>query len=91
MTVLAREEPISPELALVCPELAQRARELLPERDPNGFVPGRAARSAARFGPKTWLVASVYAVVSMVIVVANGVAIGALIVMALTLAADWNA
>ena len=34
-------EPISPELALVCPELRQRAIEALPDRDPDGFVPPR--------------------------------------------------
>jgi hypothetical protein len=32
---LTIEEPLSPELALVCPELAERARQLLP--DPGSF------------------------------------------------------
>jgi hypothetical protein len=29
---IALDEPLSPELALVCPELAERARALLPDR-----------------------------------------------------------
>ena len=33
------DEPISPELVLVCPELRARALEALPERDPDGFFP----------------------------------------------------
>jgi hypothetical protein len=32
---------VSPELALVCPELRQQAIEQLPDRDPDGFVPRR--------------------------------------------------
>jgi len=31
-------EPLSPELALVCPELAERARQLLPEPGSFGVV-----------------------------------------------------
>jgi hypothetical protein len=38
---LSLDEPLSPELALVCPELAERARQLLPE-------PGRLAPPVAR-------------------------------------------
>lgn len=34
-------EPVSPELALVCPELRERAVAALPERDPDGFIPAR--------------------------------------------------
>ena len=34
-------EPISPELALVCPETRALALELLPQRDPDGFLPQR--------------------------------------------------
>ena len=34
-------ETISPELALVCPELRQQALEALPERDPYAFIDDR--------------------------------------------------
>jgi hypothetical protein len=41
MRAVAVVEPweIHSELALVSPEVSERARELLPERDPNGFLP----------------------------------------------------
>jgi hypothetical protein len=41
MRAVAVVEPweIHSELALVSPEVCERARELLPERDPNGFLP----------------------------------------------------
>ena len=35
------EDLISPELALVCPELRRQAIEALPDRDPDCFVPRR--------------------------------------------------
>jgi hypothetical protein len=37
----AQQDAISPELALVCPELRRIAIEALPDRDPGGFVPPR--------------------------------------------------
>jgi hypothetical protein len=40
-------EPISPELALVCPELAERVRKQLPARPWEMFVPAPAAASVA--------------------------------------------
>ena len=46
---LRLDEPLSPELALVCPELAERARQLLP--DPSWLSPFVRAESAAPVGP----------------------------------------
>jgi hypothetical protein len=43
------DEPLSPELALVCPELAERARQLLP--DPSWLAPFIRAEASARVGP----------------------------------------
>jgi hypothetical protein len=43
----ARAEPLSPELALVDPELRARALETLPARDPEALVPARAAPGPA--------------------------------------------
>lgn len=43
------DEPLSPELALVCPELAQRARQLLP--DPSWLAPFVRAEATAPVGP----------------------------------------
>lgn len=36
-------EIVSPELALVCPELRERSLVLLPERDPDAWIPERLA------------------------------------------------
>jgi hypothetical protein len=46
---IALDEPLSPELALVCPELAERARRLLPE--PGWLAPVVRAEASPRNGP----------------------------------------
>ncbi len=46
---IALDEPLSPELALVCPELAERARRLLPE--PGWLVPVVRAETPTGSGP----------------------------------------
>ena len=46
---IALDEPLSPELALVCPELAERARRLLPE--PGWLAPVVRAETATRNSP----------------------------------------
>ena len=46
---LSLDEPLSPELALVCPELADRARRLLPE--PGWLAPIVRAEAPARVSP----------------------------------------
>ncbi len=46
---IALDEPLSPELALVCPELAERSRLLLP--DPGWLVPYVRAETAPRRTP----------------------------------------
>jgi hypothetical protein len=43
------DEPLSPELALVCPELSERARQLLP--DPSWLAPFMRAEDSLQVGP----------------------------------------
>jgi hypothetical protein len=45
---LPLDEPLSPELALVCPELAERARHLMPEPR---WLTSTQAEVSARVGP----------------------------------------
>jgi hypothetical protein len=47
-------EPLSPELVLVCPELAEKARPLVPE--PDSVAAASRAEPAARLGPLQTLV-----------------------------------
>jgi hypothetical protein len=46
---LRLDEPLSPELALICPELAERARQLLP--DPCWVAPLARVEASAPVGP----------------------------------------
>ena len=80
-------EPVSPELALVCPELGRRARKHLPERDPDGFLRPLTATSPRT--ARTWLAALLYAAVSTLQIVTAGVVITTAAVLVLTLGADW--
>jgi hypothetical protein len=78
-------DPLSPELALVDPALAARARALLPERDPDGFVPERPAiprpsrRSVAGL-------AFLYAAMTLAVIVVQGVAAVVAVMVVLTIA-----
>jgi hypothetical protein len=59
---LSLDEPLSPELALVCPELAERARQLLPE--PGWLAPVVRLETAARIRPMHMLLLAVVVVLS---------------------------
>jgi hypothetical protein len=55
------DEPLSPELALVCPELAERARAVLPE--PGWLAPVVGVEPAPRTRPVQALVLALVAIV----------------------------
>ena len=57
---LSIDEPLSPELALVCPELAERARQLLPE--PGWLAPVVRIETAVRVRPLQTLVLALFAI-----------------------------
>ncbi len=81
-------EVVSPELALVCPELAAAARARLPERDPDAFLlrPG-ANRTGSRRGQRArrpvevtvalpqWLATVLYVVVMSSALFVRGLAV----------------
>lgn len=56
-------EPISPELVLVCPDLAAAARAALPEVDPDATL--RRPSMAADARPPAWVSALVYAAATL--------------------------
>jgi hypothetical protein len=59
---LSLDEPLSPELALVCPELAERARQTLPE--PGWLAPVVRFEAAARIRPVQTLALALVVVLS---------------------------
>jgi hypothetical protein len=56
------DEPLSPELALVCPELAERARRSLPE--PGWLAPVVRLETVARIRPMQTLALALFVVLS---------------------------
>jgi hypothetical protein len=59
---ISLDEPLSPELALVCPELAERARQLLPE--PGWPAPVVRLEAAVRIRPMQTIVLALLVVLS---------------------------
>jgi hypothetical protein len=58
------DEPLSPELALVCPELAERARRSLPE--PGWLAPVVSLETVARIRPMQTLALALFVVLSTI-------------------------
>lgn len=93
---LSSAEPISPELALVCPELAQYARQRLPEHpwqlvnvkptQPAGAP--TAVEEALRL--PQWAAVAAYVMIGIAARVVVAVVIGAAVVLALTLLPAWQ-
>jgi hypothetical protein len=61
---LSLDEPVSPELALVSPELAERARQLLPE--PGWLATVARLEAAARLRPQQTLMLALFVVLMTV-------------------------
>jgi hypothetical protein len=61
---LTLDEPLSPELALVCPELAERARQSLPE--PGWLAPVVRLEAATRIRPMQTLMLALVAVLTTI-------------------------
>ena len=61
---LTLDEPLSPELALVSPELAERARQLLPE--PGRFAAVARLETSARLHPLQLLMLELFVVLMTV-------------------------
>jgi hypothetical protein len=59
---LTLDEPLSPELALVCPELAERARQVLPE--PGWLAPVVRLETTSRISPMQTLMLGLVVVLS---------------------------
>lgn len=85
-------EPVSPELALVHPELGERARAQLPEREPDAFLVIARRIAEAEFAPPPVGVAlraaGAYAAARMMVVVARGVGLVAAVIVVWSLVGE---
>jgi hypothetical protein len=68
----ALAQAVSPELALVCPELAASARAALPDRDPYAYMPRR-PRADPRAAHEALAAALAYAAFSLLALGLRGV------------------